>query len=145
MNQVNVSFRYGAPVTSSYPPLSPGAFTFDSEKLSLYLDTETERLQVKDPLKLSLTGGTLSGDLLVEGTEGTVVASISSTTGIVRGQYLEATGSLAMSETPGLYAVVDDTGRIRTRTRSEIQKDLGIVTPVYTVDGEMLSLGIENL
>lgn len=145
MDQVNVSFRYGTPVTSDYPSLSPGTFTFDSESLSLYLDTETERLQVKDPLKLSLTGGTLSGDLSVEDSEGTIVASISSLTGVVKGKFLEATGDLALNETPGLYAVFDETGRIRTRTRAQMQKDLGVVVPTYIVDGEMLSLGTENL
>jgi len=125
-----INFRYGTPVTIDplYPELEPGTFSFDYETLALYLDTDTRRVQVMDPLKLSLSGGAMTGDLTVEN-GGTVVASISSETGVIQGQYLETTGSIHLDVAPRSYAVIDDNGRIRTRTKAEMIQDLGIISP----------------
>lgn len=126
MDNSDVSFRYSlTAVTDESPSLLPGAFTFDSESLALYLDTDTQRVQVKDPLKLSLTGGSLTGTLSVVDSEGTVSASISSE-GVISGEYLETCGSIALNTPPDLYAVLDSSGRIRTRTKEQMIQDLGI-------------------
>lgn len=123
-----VRFRYGTPVTSNYPEVIPGSFIFDSSELCLYLDTSSGRHQVVDPLKLSLTGGTLTGTVEVVDAWGTVVASFSKT-GTVSGLYLQTTGNISMPTAPNLYAVVDENGRIRTRTRDEMITDLNIFNP----------------
>lgn len=52
MTQNLVKFRYGPGVTASSPDLLPGAFTFDSNTYALYLDNNTERLPIRDPLSL---------------------------------------------------------------------------------------------
>ena len=124
-----VKFRYGTPVTPISPVLIPGSFVFDSDALALYVDTDTGRVQVTDPLKLALTGGTLRGSLEVVSSDGATMCSLSAVTGVVRGQFIETTGNIALSETPGLIAVIDSDGRIRSRTLAEIQSDLGIIDP----------------
>lgn len=129
MNNKDVVFRYSVEaVTDNSPSLLPGSFTFDSKSLALYIDTDTQRVQVKDPLKLSLTGGDLTGDVQVLDSDGTVTA-VMNTLGVVQGKYLETTGNIALDTAPNLYAVIDSTGRIRTRTRAQMVQDLGIVDP----------------
>lgn len=130
MNGNKVKFRYGTPVSSDYPELIPGSFVFDYESLALYIDTDVRRLQVKDPLKLSLSGGILHGSLEVVAEDGATMCSLDSVSGIVSGVFLETTGDIALDTAPNLYAVLDDTGRIRSRTLAEMQKDLGIIDPV---------------
>ena len=125
-----INFRYGTPITIDplYPELEPGTFSFDSSTMALYLDTDTRRVQVMDPLKLSLSGGTMNGSIEVE-SGGTVVASISAETGVIQGEYVEMTGNLHLNTAPLSYAVIDENGRIRTRTRAEMLQDLGIISP----------------
>lgn len=126
MNEYQVKFRYSnSAVTDSSPDLLPGAFTFDSESLALYLDTDTRRVQIKDPLKLSLSGGDLTGDIRILDSDGTVSASIS-TSGAVVGTYFETTGDIALNTPPDLYAVIDSSGKICTRTKAQMIQDLGI-------------------
>lgn len=127
MDNNYVNFRYGTPVTINplFPALEPGTFSFDSESLALYLDTDTKRVQIKDPLKLSLTGGTLTGDLLICD-NGVTTSSIHAAEGIVRGQYLETTGDIHLNVPADNYAIIDGNGRIRSRTKSETLADLGI-------------------
>lgn len=128
MDEYVVKFRYGTPVTTEVPltpPLMPGAFTFDSATLALYIDTSSTRVQVKDPLKLALTGGTLTGDLQVN-SGGTTTSCIQADTGVVRGTFLETTGNIHIDGVPTAYAVIDSTGRIRTRTHAEMLQDLNI-------------------
>lgn len=126
MDQNTVVFRYSTTeITETNPSLLPGAFTFDSESLALYIDTDTKRVQVRDPLKLSLTGGNLTGDLNVLDSDGTISASIS-TEGIINGQFIETTGNISLDTAPDLYAVIDATGRIRTRTKAQMIQDLDI-------------------
>lgn len=127
MNQNIVDFRYGTPVTSSSPELIPGSFLFDSSSLALYLDTDSGRVQVMDPLKLSLTGGDVTGTINVIN-NGATVASLN-TNGVVSGKFLESTGSIALNTAPNLYAVFDSNGRIRTRTKAEMILDLRIIDP----------------
>lgn len=128
LNATVVAFRYGTPVTASSPQLIPGSFVFDSATLALYLDTDVARVQVKDPLKLSLTGGTLTGNVNVVNNQGTTVSSIEAETGVISGKFLETTGEIALDHAPSLYAVIEN-GRIRTRTRAQMLVDLGIVDP----------------
>ena len=124
-----VKFRYGTPVTADYPDLAPGTFTFDSESLALYLDTDTRRVQVQDPLKLSLTGGTLTGSLQVVSNDGATKCSLNHNTGVIQGDFLETTGDISLDAPPGLYAVIDENGRIRTRTVAQMKSDLNIIDP----------------
>ena len=125
-----VKFRYGTPVSAEFPELIPGSFVFDYESLALYIDTDVRRFQIQDPLKLSLTGGTLRGSLEVVGDDGATQCALDAASGVVRGKFLEATGEIALSTSPNLFAVLDDDGRIRSRTKQEMQRDLGIVDPV---------------
>lgn len=127
-----VQFRYGTPVTTTeplFPELIPGSFVFDSSTFALYLDTDLTRVQIKDPLKLSLTGGDVSGNINVVDNLGTTLCSLSANNGTVTGVYLQATGNLSMSTAPDLYAVVDSSGKIRTRTKAEMIFDLHILDP----------------
>lgn len=127
MNEYRVKFRYSnSAVTDSSPDLLPGTFTFDSESLALYLDTDTRRVQIKDPLKLSLSGGDLTGNIQILDGDGTVSASIS-TSGAIVGKYFETTGDIALDTPPNLYAVIDSSGKICTRTKAQMIQDLGIV------------------
>ena len=131
MDEYIVKFRYGTPVTTTapfQPELMPGAFTFDAATLALYIDTSSTRVQVKDPLKLSLTGGTLTGDLEVS-SNGSTTSCIRADTGVIRGMYLETTGNIHLDERPTAYAVIDANGRVRTRTRAEMLQDLNIIDP----------------
>ena len=125
MNYVN--FRYGTPVTINplSPELEPGTFTIDSSTLALYLDTDTGRVQLRDPLKLSLTGGTLTGDLIIS-SGGTTTSSISAAAGVIQGQFLETKGNIHLDVAPGYYAVIDANGRIRSRTKAEMLADMGL-------------------
>lgn len=132
MNQNLVRFRYGTPVTTASPftpPLLPGSFTFDSSNLALYIDTDNERVQVMDPLKLSLRGGTLTGDLDVMN-DGTTTINLSAASGTITGQFLETVGNIAYTGTPALYAVIDEAGRIRSRTLQEMRDDVSSAVPV---------------
>lgn len=123
-----VKFRYGSPVTENSPALLPGAFTFDSDSLALYIDLDDARVQIQDPLKLSLTGGQLTGSVEVVDNLGTTMSSFG-VDGVVQGQFLETTGNIALDTAPTLYAVLDANGRIRTRTKAEMILDLRILDP----------------
>ena len=128
-NNTPVKFKAGTPVTSSSPALEPGAFVYDTDTGALYVDTLDGREQVRDPLKLSLTGGTLTGTLEIE-SAGNTTASIN-TSGVITGVYLETTGVIHLNTAPHSYAVFgDDSGnrdsRIQSRTLSETVTDLGI-------------------
>ena len=120
MNQRQVKFKIGPSVTTTSPfspSLDPGAFVFDSESLALYIDLDNTRVQVKDPLKLALTGGTSS--------------CFSADTGTITGRYLETTGDISISpneDIPGAYAVIDNNGRIRTITKEQMIAELDIAT-----------------
>lgn len=125
-----VQFRYGTPVTTTEPfspELLPGAFTLDSDTLALYRDTDISREQIKDPLKLSLTGGTLTGNLEVQ-SGGVTTSFIEASTGVVRSKFIEITGDIHLDETSDTYIVQDVNGRLRARTKPEIIQDLDIVT-----------------
>lgn len=125
-----VQFRYGTPVTTTEPfspELLPGAFTLDSDTLALYRDTDIGREQVKDPLKLSLTGGVLTGNLEVQ-SGGVTTSFIEASTGIIRSKFIEITGNIHLDEASDTYIVQDVNGRVRTRTKSEIIQDLDVPT-----------------
>lgn len=129
MDGNKVKFRYGTPVTADHPELLPGSFVFDSASLALYLDTDTSRVQIHDPLKLSLTGGTLTGTVSVVSESGVTVSTFN-TSGVIQGVFLETTGDVSLDESPDRFAVLDSTGRIRSRTLSQMRADLGIVDPI---------------
>lgn len=120
-----VRFIAGTPVTLTSPQLIPGAFHFDTETLALFIDLDSKRVQVMDPLKLSLTGGTLTGSVEVVNSEGTTVSGLSSD-GVVTGTWLETTADIHLNTTPGQFAVIEN-GRIRSRSRDEMISDLGVV------------------
>lgn len=134
MNQNLVKFKYGPSVTATspfFPPLEPGAFVFDSETLALYIDLTNRRVQVKDPLKLALTGGTITGDVQIVDQQGTTSSSFSASTGAIQGRYLETTGNISIGngETiPNNFAVIDNNGRIRSLTKQQMISELGIAT-----------------
>lgn len=125
MTQNLVKFRYGSGVTANSPDLLPGAFTFDSNTFALYLDNNQERLQIQDPLKLSITGGNMSGDIRVMH-NGLVSCSLNAQSGEIRGVFFTTTGEISIETPPGKYAVIDDNGRIRYITRQQVLADLGI-------------------
>lgn len=134
MNQRQVKFKIGPSVTTTSPfspSLDPGAFVFDSESLALYIDLDNTRVQVKDPLKLALTGGTITGDIEIVDRNGTTSSCFSADTGIITGRYLETTGDISISpneDIPGAYAVIDNNGRIRTITKEQMIAELDIAT-----------------
>lgn len=134
MNQNLVKFKYGPSVTATspfFPPLEPGAFVFDSETLALYIDLTDRRVQVKDPLKMSLTGGTITGDVQIVDQNGTTSSSFNASTGAIQGQYLETTGNISIGEgesIPDNFAVIDNNGRIRSLTKQQVISELGIAT-----------------
>lgn len=78
-----------------------------------------------DPLKLSLTGGTLTGSVEVVH-DGETTSSINAATGTIRGTFLETTGNIEYGSVPTNYAIIDANGRIRTRTLEQTQLDLGV-------------------
>lgn len=125
MTQNLVKFRYGPGVTASSPALLPGAFTFDSNTFALYLDNNTERLQIQDPLKLSISGGIMNGDIQIAH-NGTVTCSLDAETGNVQGVYLTTTGEISLEAPTDKYAVIDNQGRIRYLTKQQVLNDLGI-------------------
>ena len=133
MNQRQVKFKIGPSVTTTSPfspSLDPGAFVFDSESLALYIDLDNTRVQVKDPLKLALTGGTVSGDIEIVDQYGTT-SSCLSTDGTITGQYLETTGNISIGlneDIPDAYAVIDENGRIRTITKEQMIAELDLAT-----------------
>lgn len=127
--KLEVKFRYGSPVTPDNPVLIPGSFVFDNQTLALYIDTMDKRVQVKDPLKLSLTGGTLTGNLKVINEEGTTTSCIKASTGVISGRFLETTGDIYIGQNetrPTRYAVIDDNGRIRALTRDQMKQELNV-------------------
>lgn len=135
MNQKQVKFKIGPQVTATSPfspPLDPGAFVFDSETLALYVDLLNRRVQVKDPLKLALTGGTITGDVCIVDQNGTTSSCFSANTGAITGRYLETTGDISIDsneEIPNAYAVIDSNGRIRSITKEQMIQELGVVNP----------------
>ena len=125
-DKTTVLFRYGTPVTYNSPSVIAGSFVFDSAKLALYLDTESGRVQVQDPLKLSLTGGTIAGNIeLVE--YGQVNVSLLRS-GTVTAKFVELTGDLYLDSVAEKFALLDEEGKIRYRTKDEILSDLNIDT-----------------
>ena len=149
MNQKQVKFKMGAQVTTTspfFPPLEEGSFVFDTQSLALYIDLENRRVQVKDPLKLSLTGGTITGDTTFFGDttfsgeinvvdqNGTTTSGFSADTGIIYGNYLETTGEFVPINPenheiiPEQYAVIDDNGRIRSITKEQMIAELNLGT-----------------
>ena len=137
MNQRQVKFKIGPQVTTTSPytpSLEPGAFVFDSGTLALYVDLPNQRVQVKDPLKLALTGGTLTGDVTIVDHNGTTSSCFSADTGTITGRYLETTGSISIgnNETiPNAYAVIDNNGRIRSITKQQLVTELGLGQMAY--------------
>lgn len=116
--------RLHAKVTDSDPEVDEG-FVFDTESFALYLDLEGTRYQVKDPLKLSLAGGKVTGKIEVVNHEGTTVSSFD-TEGSIVGKSLQLTGELSVETTPDSFAVFGADGRIHSRTKEELRKDLGV-------------------
>lgn len=132
-----------------FPPLEPGSFIFDTQSLALYIDLNDRRVQIKDPLKLSLTGGTITGNTHFNGdtsftgeinivdTNGATVSRFSSVSGIVQGKYLETTGELvpidpqSQEEIPEAYAVIDENGRIRSITKEQMIAELNLGTLAF--------------
>lgn len=137
-----VKFRMGTPVTQSSPALIPGSFLFDTATFCLWLDLDSRRVQIQDPLKLSLTGGQVSGTIEVVNGQGTTVSRIN-TSGVIQGQYLETTGEIHSDDAAVAFAIVDTNGRIRTRTKTEIQGDLGLGALAYknSVTGQYTPVG----
>ena len=140
MNQKQVKFKMGAQVTTTspfFPPLETGSFVFDTQSLALYIDLENRRVQVKDPLKLSLTGGTITGEVNIVDQRGTTISSFSATTGVVQGQYLETKGEFVPIDPQNheiiqkTYAVIDENGRIRSITREQMIAELELGTLAF--------------
>ena len=152
MNQKQVKFKMGAQVTTTspfFPPLETGSFVFDTASLALYIDLENRRVQVKDPLKLSLTGGIITGETTFENNvsftgevnivdqRGTTISSFSATTGVVQGQYLETKGEFVPIDPQNheiiqkTYAVIDENGRIRSITREQMIAELELGTLAF--------------
>lgn len=134
-----VKFIAGTPVTSSSPALEVGAIIYDTGSGALYIDTLSGRLQVTDPLKLSITGGQLTGNLEILDT-GQTVATIG-TDGTIQAQFLEATGVIHLDTAPHSYAVFADNdgerdSMIQSRTLSETITDLGIDEKIDSSDVE---------
>jgi len=132
MSTTQVKFRCGTPVTANSPELVPGSFVFDTQNLVLYIDMVSGRLQVRDPLKLSLTGGSVTGDIEVLDGNGRTVSSLG-TSGVVSGTYLESTGEIHLNTAPQDYAVMVN-GRIYTRSAAETIADLGIDQKANSAD-----------
>ena len=134
MNQNLVKFKCGPQVTATspfFPPLEPGAFVFDTESLALYVDLTDRRVQVKDPLKLALTGGTITGDVRIVDQYGSTSSFLNSSTGAIQGQYLETVGNISIGEgetIPNSFAVIDENGRIRSLTKEQVISELGVAT-----------------
>lgn len=151
MDNLLVYFRCGTPVTIEsplHPPLHPGSFVFDTDTLALYLDLDTHRVQIHDPLKLSLTGGTVTGDIYVE-SDGSTQSYISAD-GIIQGKYLEATGNIKLDNYDDEdFIVIDENGRLRSTTKAEvvvalgeeILSQLGSLAFKDSADGEFIPLG----
>lgn len=134
MNNKLVNFRYGKPVIipteideTFVPELEPGTFTVDAETLALYLDLDDKRIQIKDPLKLSTTGGTLTGDLIIN-YDGTTTCTIHANSGVIEGKFFDADAhiDIHMNTAAGKFATFDDDGHLKYRTKEEMLSDLGI-------------------
>jgi len=132
VNQKKVKFKYGPSVTITSPfnpPLEQGSFVFDSESFALYVDLASSRVQIKDPLKLSLTGGTITGNINIVDNNGTTSSCFNAETGAITGRYLETTGTISIGSNeniPNAYAVIDNNGRIRSITKEQMSAELGL-------------------
>lgn len=149
---VPVKFTVGTGITSSAPELVAGQFLYDTAAQALYLDVweyDEEnnnslivRTQIKDPLKLSLTGGALTGDLQIVDNLGHARVTLWRNGDVDVDGYYRCSALLETSEIPDSVAVWVD-GTLRAKSLRDIFNDMEIQLS-GELDNEMLILSIES-
>lgn len=151
----SVKFIAGTPVTDTNPEVDPGQWVYDTGSHTLYLDlleyddytgqTTPIRTQITDPLKLSLTGGTLTGDLLISD-DGTVTTRLWRTGGVETNGFYICTAEIHASQIPDSVAVwvsTENGNQLQSRTLRELFSDLDLQIS-GSLDDENLTIDIES-
>lgn len=129
--------RVESSVTQNTPEVDPGTFVFDSTTLALYVDLDTGRKQVKDPLKLSLEGGKVKGTIEIVDNLGSTILTLDQGGSII-GKKFQCTGNIHLETSPESVVVIDNEGNFKSRTKEEFLEDLGVKsfgTLTYTPEG----------
>ena len=151
--EVPVKFTMGTGITSHTPELDAGQFLYDTVTKALYLDVWNideqnnelvlTRVQIQDPLKLSLTGGALTGDFqIVDATTGRTKISLWRSGDVDIDGYYRSSGLLETSDMPDSLAVWQD-GTLRAKTIKDIFNLMDIQLS-GELDNETLILDIES-